>query len=236
MTRGVFNIHAHNGGITGHPLRPKANFVNTVFQHFFQRGRTFIFIMRTDRTHQRFFRQQRRRFNGGRHAHADQQRRTRVQTVAGHHVENKAGNAFITRARHQHHRFPRQGTAAASHIGINAALVRIGDNLPEHRRRAFTHVFAGIVFIKSLNAVVAQRGIHGRFNHRFTQQRFQLADQREVSPALHQKLNHAGILAGRAIQLLCQTLVLNHGRKDNVSQFTGLFLMQIFQFCSDVIR
>ena len=177
--------------------------------------------MRTDRTHQRFFRQQRRRFNGGRHAHADQQRRTRVQTVAGHHVENKAGNAFITRARHQHHRFPRQGTAAASHIGINAALVRIGDNLPEHRRRAFTHVFAGIVFIKS---------------HCFTQQRFQLADQREVRPALHQKLNHAGILAGGAIQLLCQTLVLNHGRKDDVSQFTGLFLMQIFQFCSDVIR
>ena len=83
---------------------------------------------------------------------------------------------------------------------------------------------------------MAQRGIHGRFDHRFTQQRFQFADQREVGPALHQKLNHAGILAGRAIQFFCQTLVLNHGRKDDVGQFTGLFFMQIFQFCGDVIR
>ncbi len=34
MTRGVFNVNAHNGGITGHPLRPRANFVNARLQHF----------------------------------------------------------------------------------------------------------------------------------------------------------------------------------------------------------
>ena len=82
---------------------------------------------------------------------------------------------------------------------------------------------------------MAQRRIDGRFDHRFTQQRFQFADQREVRPALHQKLNHPGILAGRTIELFRQALVLNHGRKDDVGQFTGLFFMQIFQFCSDVI-
>ena len=78
-----------------------------------------------------------------------QRRRTRVQAIAGHHIEDKGSDAFITRARHQHHRFPR-GAAAARHIGINAALVGIRDNLPEYRRRPFTQCFAGIVFIKSL--------------------------------------------------------------------------------------
>ncbi|CNU82904.1 Uncharacterised protein [Salmonella enterica subsp. enterica serovar Bovismorbificans] len=83
---------------------------------------------------------------------------------------------------------------------------------------------------------MAQRRIYSCFDHRLTQQRFQLANQRKVRPALHQKLNDTGVLAGRSIQLFRQTLVLNHGSKDDVGQFTGLFLMQIFQFCSDIIR
>ena len=75
---------------------------------------------------------------------------------------------------------------------------------------------------------MTQRGFDGGFDHRFAQQRFQFADQRKVGAALHQKLDHAGILAGGTIQLFRQTLVFNHGGKDDVRQLAGLFLMQLF--------
>lgn len=68
------------------------------------------------------------------------------------------------------------------HIGVDLALVGVGHDVPPHGGGAFTHVFAGVVLVKGLHRVVAQRRVEGGLHHRFLQQSLQLVDEGEALP------------------------------------------------------
>lgn len=136
---GIFDIDAHHGGIAGHSLRAKANFVDAVFEHFPAMPHVRCHCANqsdastlSSTAAPRFLQTsppQRQPAAAGRHS---------GHSWSSHPARSES--PFIASARHQYHRFTRQRAAAASHIGVDAALVGIRNDLPEYRRRPFADV------------------------------------------------------------------------------------------------
>ena len=191
--------------------------------------------MRADGAHESLLGQQRGSLDGGSHAHANQQRRTGVQTVGGHLIQDEIRNALVARAGHQHHGLAGQGAAATGHIGIDFTLVRIGDDIPPDGRGTLTHIALGVVLVEGLHGVVAQRGGKGCLNNSLFQQGFQFIDVGEIGAAFQPELNDAGILAAGPIQLHGQVLVLGHGFVEHLGQGGGFLATQLFQLGNHVV-
>ena len=192
--------------------------------------------MGADGPHQSLLGLQGSGLNGGAHAHANQQRGAGVQAVGGHLVQDEVGNALVARAGHQNHGLAGQGAAAAGHIGIDLALVGVGDDVPPHGGGALADVALGVVLVEGLNGVVTQRGGEGSLNGGLLQQGLQLVDEGEGSTALDPVLQNAGVLAAGTVQLHGQLLVLGHGLIQDLGQRGGLLTAQLLQLGDNVVR
>ena len=65
MARRIFDMNAHNGIFSAHPLGPKANGIDSILQKLFHISRSLIFIVGTNGTHQRLLGQQSRCLHRG---------------------------------------------------------------------------------------------------------------------------------------------------------------------------
>ena len=72
----IFNMNAHNRVLSAHSLRSKSDCVDSIFQKFFHRGRTFIFIVTSKRSHKCLFGKKCSSLNRSSNTDTDQQRRT----------------------------------------------------------------------------------------------------------------------------------------------------------------
>ena len=191
--------------------------------------------MGPQRTHQGLFGQDSGGFHRSGHPDPYQERRAGVGSVGVHPFQDELGDSFIPFPGHQHHGMARQGAAAPSHVGIDFAGIRIRDDFPEHGGRPLPYVLAGVVFIESFYAVVAQRGSKGSLDGGFLQQPFQFPDEREVGAAFHEILEHPSILAGRAVQVLGQLLVLGVGFIQQLGDGHRFLFGQFLQFGGHII-
>ena len=101
-----------------------------------------------------------------------------------------------------------KGAATACHIGIDFAGIRVWFNGPKYGRGSFTDIFPRIVFVKGFYTVMTERGRNRRADHGFTQQCFQVVNERELGPAFYKELQHARILTGRTVKLFGKLHVL----------------------------
>ena len=196
VTGGVLNVHAHDGVLAAHALGADADGVDAVLQELFHLGGALVLIVGADGAHQSLLGEKGRGLNRGRDADADQKRRTGVQAVAGHAVQDELGHALVALAGHQDGGVAGQGAAAARHVGVDLAAVPVGDDVPPHSGGALADVLAGVVLVEGLHGVVAQRGLEGGLHDRVLEQALQLVDEGEAGAALDPELQHAGVLAG----------------------------------------
>ena len=167
MSCRIFNVNAHNRIFSAHALWSETNRIDTVFQQFFHGSCTFVFIVASKWTHQCFLGKKRCGFHGSRHTYPYQKRRTCIKPIGCHDIHNKFRNPLITCTRHQNHGFSRKGTSASCHVGIDFTLIAVRNDIPEYSRRSFSHIFAGIVFVKCLYTVVAKRCFKRCFHNSF---------------------------------------------------------------------
>ena len=66
--------------------------------------------------------------------------------------------------------------------------------------------FSRIVFVKGFYTVMTEQGRNRRADHGFTQQCFQVVNERELGPAFYKELQHARILTGRTVKLLASSM------------------------------
>ena len=236
MAGSVLNVHAHDGVLAAHALRAKADGVDAVFQQLLHIGCALVLVVAAQRTHQSLLGQQSGGLNRGGNAHAHQQRRAGVDAVAGHDIHDEPGHAFVACTGHQNHSLARQGAAAACHVGVDLALVAVRDDIPPHGGSALADIAAGVELIESFNAVVAQGCFEGSLDHSLLQQTLHLADEGEVHAALYPELQHTGVLAAGAVQLLGQFLVPLHGLIDDLGQRSVLLCAQLIELGNDVVR
>ena len=235
MTGGILDVHAHDGILTAHALGAKADGVDAVFQQLFHLGSVGVLIVGADGTHQRLLGQQGSGLDGGAHAHAHQQGRTGVQAVAGHLIQHEVGNALVARAGHQHHGLAGQGAAAACHVGVNFALVGIGNDVPPDSGRTLAHILLGVVLVEGLHGVVAQGRGEGSLDNGFLQQGFQLVNVGEIGAAFQPELDNAGVLAAGAVQRHRQILIAGHGFVQNLGQGIGFLFAQLLKLGNHVV-
>lgn len=94
MARRIFDMNAHNGIFSAHPLGPKANGIDSILQKLFHISRSLIFIVGTNGTHQRLLGQQSRCLHRGGHAHTYEKRRTGIQAISCHHIHINMAKAM----------------------------------------------------------------------------------------------------------------------------------------------
>ena len=194
MTRRVLDVHAHDGVVSAHALRPETDGVDAVFKKLFHLRRALVLVVGADGTHQGFLGEQGSGLDAGRDADTHQKGRAGVQAVAGHTVQDELRHAFVAFARHQDGRVSGKGAAAACHVGVDLALVGVGDDVPPHGRCSFADVLSGVVLVKGLDRVVAEGCLKGRLDDRFSEKGLQVVDQRELCSALDPELQDAGVL------------------------------------------
>ena len=236
MAGSVLNVHAHDGVLAAHALRTKADGVDAVLQQLLHIGCALVLVVAAQRTHQSLLGQQSGGLNRGGNAHAHQQRRAGIDAVAGHDIHDELGHTFVTCTGHQNHGLARQGAAAACHISVDLTLVAVRDDIPPHGGSALAHVQTGVELIEGLNTVVAQRCFEGGLDHSLLQQSLHLTDEGEVHAALYPELQHTGVLAAGAVQLLGQLLVALHSLVDDLGQRSILLCAQLIQLFDDVVR
>ena len=188
------------------------------------------------RTHEGFLGVQRCCLDRGADTDTDQERRAGIETIRSHTVHDKFHNTFIAFARHQHGRTAGKRAAAAGQVGVDLTLIRMGDDIPPDSRRPLADILACIVFIESLNRVVAKRRLKGRLNGGFAQQVFQFIDIRKCGAAAHPILRDTRILTGRALQLFSEPLISKHRAINDLRKRMVLFVAQFFQFRDHIIR
>ena len=112
----------------------------------------------------------------------------------------------------------------------------MGNDIPPDSRRPLADILACIVFIESLNRVVAKRRLKGRLNGGFAQQVFQFIDIRKCGAAAYPILRDTRILTGRALQLFGEPLISKHRAINDLRKRMVLFVAQFFQFRDHIIR
>ena len=171
MARRIFDMNAHNGIFSAHPLGPKANGIDSILQKLFHISRSLIFIVGTNGTHQRLLGQQSRCLHRGGHAHTYEKRRTGIQAISCHHIHNKFCHTFVTGPRHQHHGLSRKGAAAACHIGVNLTFITVRHNIPEYGGSSLSHVFSCVILVKSFHTIVPERCLKSCTDHSLFQKK-----------------------------------------------------------------
>ncbi len=232
----IFDVDAHDGVLSAHALRSEADGIDAVLEEFFHLCGVSVVIVGADGPHQGLFGVEGSGLDGGADADTDQEGRTGIEAVGRHAVQDEFGDAFVAFAGHEDSRVAGKGASAAGHVGVDLALVGVGDDVPPDSRCALADVFAGVVLVKGLDGIVAQGCVKGRLNDCFPEQDFQIVDVREAGAAFYPELEDSGVLAGGAAELDSQLLVAEHGLVDGLRHGICLFFAELFELGDDVVR
>ena len=172
---------------------------------------------------------------GSADAYANQQRRTCIESVSCHSVEDKLCDAFVAFAGHQNSCVAGKRASAACHICVDLTLIRVRNDVPPDSRCTLADIFACVVLVKSLHGIVAKRSINCSLHYCFLKKHFQIVDIRELCAAFYPELQDSCILAGRAVQFYSQFLVAEHGLIDDLCHRGSLLLTELLELCDDVV-
>ena len=199
MARGILNVNTHYGILSAHTLRSKADRIDTVLKqllHFCLHlrchcgepiGRISALNLIA-------------RFRWMFLTNANKKRRTRIQSVGCHLIQYEIGDSFISCTWHQNHRFFQEAYIRRLPCMRRFRIYHCSEQYPTIRSGVpFPTFFLGIVLIKSLYRVVAERCRKGSLYNSLFQQAFQFIDVRKIRSAFQPELKHAGILAARTV-------------------------------------
>ena len=236
MAGRILDVDAHDGVLSAHTLGAQADGIDAVLEELFHLGRVGVVIVGADGAHQGFLGIEGRGLDGGPDADADQERRTGVETIGRHAIQDEFGDAFVAFTGHEDGRVAGKGAAAAGHVGVDLALIGVGDDVPPDSRCALADVLAGVVLVKGLDGIVAKGCVDGRLHDGFLEQDLEIINVGEPGAALDPELEDAGVLAGGAAELDSQFLVAEHGLVDGLGHGIGLFFAELLELCDDVVR
>ena len=191
--------------------------------------------MGSDRTHQSLLGVEGCGLYGSTYAYANQQRRTCIESICGHSVEDKLCNTFIAFTGHQNSCVAGKRASAACHICVDLTLVGVRNDVPPDSRCALADIFARVVLVKSLHGIVAKRSINCSLHNGFLEKDFQIIDVRELCAAFYPELQDTCILAGRAVQFYSQFLIAEHGLIDDLCHRGSLLLTELLELGDDVV-
>ena len=139
--------------------------------------------MRADGTHQSLLGIESSSLDRGSDAYAHEKGRTGIQSIGCHAVEYEFCNSLIAFAGHQNGRIAGKGAAAACHVGVDLALVRVRNNVPPDCGGTLADILAGVVLIECLHGIVAQGRVKGGLHDSFLEQGFQIINVGELCAA-----------------------------------------------------
>ena len=137
---------------------------------------------------------QRSCFRGSTDTDSYKERRACVEAIGSHPLKDKIHGAFISLTRHQYHSVSRKGASAAGHVCIDLASVPARNDLPPDGRSTGACVDAGVVLVKSLHDIRAQRCFSCCLPYGIHKKTFQLIYKREACAALYEELENARVL------------------------------------------
>ena len=151
VTSRILDVDAHNGVVAAHALGSETDRVDAVLEKLLHLGSVCVVIVGSDGTHQSLLGIESCRLHGSSDADTNQKRRTGVEAVGCHSVEDELCDAFVAFPGHQNRCVAGQCAAAACHICVDLTLVGVRNDVPPDSRCALADIFARVVLVKSLH-------------------------------------------------------------------------------------
>ena len=202
MTGSILDIDAHDREFAAHALGTETDCIDAVLKELLHLRGIGVVIVGADGTHQGLLGIEGSGLDGSSDAYAHEKGRTGVQPIGCHAVEDEFCNSLIAFTGHQNSRIAGKRTAAACHIGIDLALVRVRNYIPPDCRGALANVLAGVVLIECLHGIVAQRCVKSCLYDGFLEQHFEIVNEGELCAAFYPELEDSGVLTGGAVNMV----------------------------------